>query len=51
MSMSLEDLSRKMKELEVAMRATHTGGGAIGSPGATSGTPRHFFWCRFCSAW
>lgn len=31
MSMSLEDLSRKMKEIDFAMLATHTGGGAIGS--------------------
>ena len=31
MSMSLEDLSRKMKEIDFAMLAMHTGGGAIGS--------------------
>jgi general stress protein 26 len=31
MSMSLEDLSRKMKEIDFAMLATHSGGGAIGS--------------------
>ncbi|KFD30161.1 pyridoxamine 5'-phosphate oxidase family protein [Sphingobium yanoikuyae] len=31
MSMSLEDLSHKMKEIDFAMLATHTGGGAIGS--------------------
>ncbi|WCP13342.1 hypothetical protein sphantq_01769 [Sphingobium sp. AntQ-1] len=31
MSMSVEDLSRKMKEIDFAMLATHTGGGAIGS--------------------
>lgn len=31
MSMSLEGLSRKMKEIDFAMLATHTGGGAIGT--------------------
>ncbi len=31
MSMSLEDLSRKMNEIDFAMLATHMGGGAIES--------------------
>lgn len=31
MSMLLENLSRKMKEIDFAMLATHSGGGAIGS--------------------
>ncbi|MEW6626345.1 MAG: pyridoxamine 5'-phosphate oxidase family protein [Pseudomonadota bacterium] len=31
MTMSIEDLSQKMKEIDFAMLATHTGGGAIGT--------------------
>ena len=31
MSLSLEDLSRKMKEIDFAMLATHAADGALGS--------------------